>query len=85
MTTASLSDQSTVMNDLESAHHSLTWMSETIDLGKKKNVFENRVTEYRSGASSSWNKAHAASLRSEFRLRRPSAAAIAWSAWEDRS
>jgi ribonucleoside-diphosphate reductase beta chain len=30
------------------------WMSETIDLGKEKNFFESRVTEYRSGASLSW-------------------------------
>jgi hypothetical protein len=27
------------------------WMSETLDLGKEKNFFEIRVTEYRSGAS----------------------------------
>ena len=27
------------------------WMSETIDLGKEKNFFESRVTEYRSGSS----------------------------------
>jgi hypothetical protein len=26
-------------------------MGETIDLSKKKNIFESRVTEYRSGAS----------------------------------
>ncbi len=31
------------------------WMSETIDLGKEKNFFESRVTEYRSGASLSWD------------------------------
>jgi ribonucleoside-diphosphate reductase beta chain len=30
------------------------WMSETIDLGKEKNFFESRVTEYRSGASLVW-------------------------------
>jgi hypothetical protein len=30
------------------------WMSETIDLGKEKNFFESRVTEYRRGASLSW-------------------------------
>jgi ribonucleoside-diphosphate reductase beta chain len=29
-------------------------MSETIDLGKEKNFFESRVTEYRSGATLSW-------------------------------
>ena len=31
------------------------WMSETIDLGKEKNFFETRVTEYRSGSSLSWD------------------------------
>jgi hypothetical protein len=30
------------------------WMSETIDLGKEKNFFESRVTEYRSRASLVW-------------------------------
>jgi len=30
------------------------WMSETIDLGKEKNFFETRVTEYQSAASLSW-------------------------------
>lgn len=30
------------------------WMSETIDLGKEKNFFESRVTEYRSGATLVW-------------------------------
>ena len=30
------------------------WMSETIDLGKEKNFFETRVTEYQSSASLSW-------------------------------
>jgi ribonucleoside-diphosphate reductase beta chain len=30
-------------------------MSETIDLGKEKNFFESRVTEYRSGATLSWD------------------------------
>lgn len=30
------------------------WMSETIDLGKEKNFFESRVTEYRKGASLVW-------------------------------
>jgi ribonucleoside-diphosphate reductase beta chain len=29
-------------------------MSETIDLGKEKNFFESRVTDYRKGASLSW-------------------------------
>lgn len=31
------------------------WMSETIDLGKEKNFFETRVTEYQSAASLVWN------------------------------
>lgn len=30
------------------------WMSETIDLGKEKNFFETRVTEYQSAGSLSW-------------------------------
>jgi ribonucleoside-diphosphate reductase beta chain len=30
------------------------WMSETIDLGKEKNFFETRVTEYQTAASLSW-------------------------------
>lgn len=30
------------------------WMSETIDLGKEKNFFETRVTEYQSAANLSW-------------------------------
>jgi ribonucleoside-diphosphate reductase beta chain len=31
------------------------WMSETIDLGKEKNFFETRVTEYQSSANLVWN------------------------------
>ena len=31
------------------------WMSETIDLGKEKNFFETRVTEYQSSSSLSWS------------------------------
>jgi ribonucleoside-diphosphate reductase beta chain len=31
------------------------WMSETIDLGKEKNFFETRVTEYQSAASLRWD------------------------------
>ena len=31
------------------------WMSETIDLGKEKNFFETRVTEYQSGALLHWD------------------------------
>jgi len=30
------------------------WMSETMDLGKEKNFFETRVTEYQSGGSLAW-------------------------------
>jgi ribonucleoside-diphosphate reductase beta chain len=30
-------------------------MSETIDLGKEKNIFESRVTEYRGGALLTWD------------------------------
>lgn len=30
------------------------WMSETIDLGKEKNFFETRVTEYQTAASLAW-------------------------------
>lgn len=31
------------------------WMSETIDLGKEKNFFETRVTDYQSGSALSWD------------------------------
>lgn len=31
------------------------WMSETIDLGKEKNFFETRVTEYQSSSALDWN------------------------------
>jgi ribonucleoside-diphosphate reductase beta chain len=37
------------------ARNPFPWMSETIDLGKEKNFFESRVTEYRSGASLRWD------------------------------
>jgi ribonucleoside-diphosphate reductase beta chain len=30
------------------------WMSETIDLGKEKNFFETRVTEYQTAGALSW-------------------------------
>ena len=30
------------------------WMSETIDLGKEKNFFETRVTEYQTAAALEW-------------------------------
>lgn len=32
------------------------WMSETMDLGKEKNFFETRVTEYQSAASLAWDE-----------------------------
>ena len=32
-----------------------TWMSETIDLGKEKNFFETRVTEYQTAGALTWN------------------------------
>ena len=31
------------------------WMSETIDLGKEKNFFETRVTEYQTGGALNWD------------------------------
>ena len=31
------------------------WMSETIDLGKEKNFFETRVTEYQTGGALTWS------------------------------
>jgi ribonucleoside-diphosphate reductase beta chain len=37
------------------ARNPFPWMSETIDLGKEKNFFESRVTEYRSGATLQWD------------------------------
>jgi ribonucleoside-diphosphate reductase beta chain len=37
------------------ARNPFPWMSETIDLGKEKNFFESRVTEYRSGSALSWD------------------------------
>jgi ribonucleoside-diphosphate reductase beta chain len=30
------------------------WMSEAIDLSKKKNFFETRVTEYKTGGALNW-------------------------------
>ena len=42
---------------LKARYHSknpFPWMSETIDLGKEKNFFETRVTEYQSSASLTW-------------------------------
>jgi ribonucleoside-diphosphate reductase beta chain len=37
------------------ASNPFPWMSETIDLNKEKNFFESRVTDYRRGASLSWD------------------------------
>lgn len=36
------------------ARNPFPWMSETIDLGKEKNFFESRVTDYRRGAQLDW-------------------------------
>jgi ribonucleoside-diphosphate reductase beta chain len=36
------------------AKNPFPWMSETIDLGKEKNFFETRVTEYQTAASLTW-------------------------------
>lgn len=36
------------------AKNPFPWMSETIDLGKEKNFFETRVTEYQTSGSLSW-------------------------------
>lgn len=36
------------------AKNPFPWMSETMDLGKEKNFFETRVTEYRSAAALTW-------------------------------
>lgn len=38
------------------ASNPFPWMSETIDLGKEKNFFESRVTDYRRGSSLSWDE-----------------------------
>ncbi len=38
----------------QNARNPFPWMSETIDLGKEKNFFETRVTEYQSAASLTW-------------------------------
>ncbi len=37
------------------AKNPFPWMSETIDLGKEKNFFESRVTDYRKGAALTWD------------------------------
>jgi ribonucleoside-diphosphate reductase beta chain len=38
----------------DGAKNPFPWMSEVIDLGKEKNFFETRVTEYQSAANLSW-------------------------------
>ena len=38
----------------EGARNPFPWMSETIDLGKEKNFFETRVTEYQSASNLTW-------------------------------
>jgi ribonucleoside-diphosphate reductase beta chain len=42
------------MKALYGSKNPFPWMSETIDLGKEKNFFETRVTEYQTAASLSW-------------------------------
>jgi len=37
------------------ARNPFPWMSETIDLGKEKNFFESRVTDYQKGSRLSWD------------------------------
>jgi ribonucleoside-diphosphate reductase beta chain len=37
------------------AQYASPWMSESIDLGKEKNFFETRVTEYQSTGALSWD------------------------------
>lgn len=43
--------------------------TETIDPGKEKNVFESRVTEYRSGANLRWDWAMSAAVMPNARPR----------------
>ncbi|OGN63500.1 MAG: ribonucleoside-diphosphate reductase [Chlamydiae bacterium RIFCSPHIGHO2_12_FULL_49_9] len=43
------------MKALYKSKNPFPWMSETIDLGKEKNFFETRVTEYQSASSLSWS------------------------------
>jgi ribonucleoside-diphosphate reductase beta chain len=42
------------LSSLYGSKNPFPWMSETIDLGKEKNFFETRVTEYQTAASLSW-------------------------------
>jgi ribonucleoside-diphosphate reductase beta chain len=43
------------MKALYKSKNPFPWMSETIDLGKEKNFFETRVTEYQSASSLTWS------------------------------
>ena len=43
------------LESLYRAKNPFPWMSETIDLGKEKNFFETRVTEYQSASNLVWN------------------------------
>lgn len=42
------------LHSLYKKRNPFPWMSETIDLGKEKNFFETRVTEYQSGGALQW-------------------------------
>lgn len=42
------------LKPLYNAKNPFPWMSETIDLGKEKNFFESRVTEYQSASNLTW-------------------------------
>ncbi len=42
------------LKTLYNSKNPFPWMSETIDLGKEKNFFETRVTEYQSAANLTW-------------------------------
>jgi ribonucleoside-diphosphate reductase beta chain len=37
------------------AKNPFPWMSETIDLGKEKNFFESRVTDYQKASNLTWD------------------------------
>jgi ribonucleoside-diphosphate reductase beta chain len=43
------------LNPIFKSKNPFPWMSETIDLGKEKNFFETRVTEYQSAANLVWH------------------------------
>jgi ribonucleoside-diphosphate reductase beta chain len=42
------------LRPLYQSRNPFPWMSETIDLGKEKNFFETRVTEYQSASTLTW-------------------------------